>query len=162
LNWLFLASLAPDQTETGRRTEFAQRCAAAARKSFRDEPNFWNAIIPVDAFLAESLLDGSLAGPAFGERIEQLVKQYRDAMTGVAVKPKALDSTVRQICLMALFFAVQGEIGTGRGEGASVARALKQLAEQLMPGSCDAAFAGAKASTESPRKRRSREPRKRK
>ena len=119
LNWLFLAALRPKPEETD---QAESNSPASVRRWLRrgspKDPDFWNAIMTADAFLAESLLAGILAKrESSAACVDQLAERYRMAMQGVQVKPKELDSTVQHICLMALSVCCvcQGEERQGRG-----------------------------------------------
>ncbi|MCK7511960.1 MAG: hypothetical protein MZV70_53215 [Desulfobacterales bacterium] len=68
--------------------------------------------------------------------VDQLEQRYQMAMQGVQVKPKELDSTIKQICLMADLHAAQAEAKHDKGAGIT-ANALRQLAVRLSPGVCE-------------------------
>lgn len=142
LNGLFLAALNPEPKELNTWIAFAQRCAATAVAEFGKDPNYWNAIMAADAFLAESLLDGSLAdSQKAGERVAQIVAKYQAAMTGIQVKTKDLDSTVQHMCLMALFYTARSRAESPSASAAkTVADALRQIAERVSPGACKETF----------------------
>ena len=140
LNWLFLAALHPVPKEKATRIDFAQRCVATANDAFGKEASYWNAIGVPDALLAEALIDGSLVGADGRERVERLAQRYDDARTGIQVKAKDFDSTVQQICLMALFYCARAKPSTKSSIAARTAAALRLLAEHLSPGACAGVF----------------------
>ena len=147
LNWAFVETLLaldpdapPRPVQPEQLADFVRRCGQAANARFAAEPNYWNAIMAADALLAEALLPSAAeaAGAAKkvrgakdaaeSERITALAARYEAARTGVQVKPKDFDSTVSQICLLALFFEALGQPAR--------AKALRELAELLLPGAC--------------------------
>jgi CHAT domain-containing protein len=135
LNWVFLETvLEGERTPAVELIELARGAAQVANARFAGEPDFWNAIMVPDAQLAEALLEGALDGDGRDARIDRLFESYAAAMAGIQVKPKDLDSTVQQICLVALFSAA-----TGRR---SRADALRRLADRLVPNCCSRTFRG--------------------
>jgi hypothetical protein len=118
INWLFLITLRPvPAAERAQRQAFAQRCAAVAAQRFGDEADFWNAITAADVAL-----------------VQQAVRSYQDVLQGLAVRPKQLQSTVQQLCLMALF---NEALANGRKDAhARTAASLREIADALMPGVC--------------------------
>jgi CHAT domain-containing protein/pimeloyl-ACP methyl ester carboxylesterase len=142
LNWLFLAVLNPAPQKTEDWKAFAQRCAAAAAAQFDKDPSFWNAIMVPDAFLVESLLDGSLAdGQESADRIEKIAGKYQAAKAGILVKAKDLDSTVQQMCFMALFYDVRARaVATAATTAGKAADSLRKIAERISPGVCKAVY----------------------
>lgn len=138
INWLFLITLRPvPAAERAQRQAFAQRCAAVAAQRFGDEADFWSAITAADVALVQQLLDGAQGGsnaPAVMQAVAQAVRSYQDVLQGLAVRPKQLQSTVQQLCLMALF---NDALAGGRKDAhARTAASLREIADALMPGVC--------------------------
>jgi hypothetical protein len=125
--------------------EFARACGRMGVSTGTLDGNYWNSVTRADAVLAEELLKGSFSSATNGEHVEQVATCYSDARSGVLVGPKALDSTVQQICLLSLFHAARAHAmtatnGAGGKQRAALRRtaeALQKLANQLLPGSCD-------------------------
>jgi hypothetical protein len=68
------------------------------------------------------------------QAVAQAVRSYQDVLQGLAVRPKQLQSTVQQLCLMALF---NEALANGRKDAhARTAASLREIADALMPGVC--------------------------
>lgn len=107
--------------------ELARVAGAAARERFRATRDYWDAIMPADAHLAEALAAGALVDRArAAATIDDLVASYRNARSAVAEDAKSWDSVVQQIDLLADFAAAQGDAALADGLGA--------LAGRLRPG----------------------------
>ena len=146
INRAFFESLQGDPGQAfSSAIEFARACGRMGSATATLDGNYWNSVTRADAVLAEELLKGSFAGANSGEQVEQVATCYSDARSGVLVGPKALDSTVQQICLLSLFHAARAHaITSANGAGAKqrlglrkTAESLQKLANQLLPGSCD-------------------------
>ncbi len=143
LNWLALTAwdpaLAPD-VDAARQLALAQRCADAANGKFRLSRDFWDAVMAADAQWTLALLRGELGGPAADEHVAQLHALYLEALSGVLLPLRGMDSVVQQLHLTAQCFAARGQHGDPAGSpGAAsdlrTARALHALGERLLPGS---------------------------
>jgi hypothetical protein len=149
INWLFLASLQPASAQQrAQRLAFAQRCAAEAARRFREAPDFCSANSAADSMLVQQLLQGEFSVGTAAQAAARAERSYRDALLGLPVRPKQIQSTVQQLCLMALFHQA---LSTGRNDAhARTADSLGQLANALLPGACapvGAAAEGAAATT---------------
>lgn len=118
----------------------AQACAQWARDRYRTAPDVWNAVMPADAALTAKLLDRSL-GIESGkgdEALEAATQKYADALAHVRVTPRELDSIVKQICLLALFYRAWEVTLTAerQAEAGRFADRLGALAEHVAPGAC--------------------------
>jgi hypothetical protein len=141
LNRLFLSALnATGERERGSLAQQARSCGAAAMEAFGREPDFWNAIMAADAELVVALFDNALAtaGAPGDEALNRLKQTYRCALSGLQLRPKDMDSSLRQILLMARFYAA-GASKLGKADAQRVAHRLLSLAEELAPAAADMA-----------------------
>jgi CHAT domain-containing protein len=137
LNWLFLMTLQPSGASNEAWIDAAHSCAAIANARYVEDPSFWDAIMAADAYLVESLLDGSLRTPTgAAQRSELLAQKYAAAVIGVIAKPRDLDSVSSQIALFSRFFRVHADQAPApRDDGlALIAESLRQLSARLSPG----------------------------
>jgi hypothetical protein len=118
----------------------AEACAQWARDRYRTAPDVWNAVMPADAALTGKLLDRSLGieGGKGDEALEAARQKYADALAHVRVTPRELDSIVKQICLLALFYRAWEVTLTAerQAEAGRFADRLGALAEHVAPGAC--------------------------
>ena len=139
LNWLALRALdgAYDQG-----VAVCVLCGKKATEKFIRAANVWNAVMAAEAYLVQTLCDGSLGRPrdAGDQALEEVWRRYRDAFANVRFAPKDLDAVTLQLCLLALFFEAKSATGTqaarSRAHGAAAHR-LRRLAERIQPGSCE-------------------------
>ncbi len=125
----------------GELIELAQQAAAAAQSAYRGNKNYWNAVMPVDALTIEYLLNGSLV--ASDDTAEatatRLRETYDHARADVHARPREVDSTATQLCLLALFFRVKAHAAknkTARRGALRAATQLEGLANHLIPRHC--------------------------
>ncbi len=97
----------------------AQQCMAAARRRFARSHDFFDAIMPADARLAESLLQGEMNE----RRVKALIETYRSAAQGVPAASRQWNSVLAQLRLLSAFFEA--------AERPDLARALQRIAEAL-------------------------------
>ncbi|MEI7968817.1 MAG: CHAT domain-containing protein [Betaproteobacteria bacterium] len=119
-------------------------CRQRAYAAYLGTPDVWNAVLPADASLLESLLNGELgAAGDIGQQVTARLRAcYADALRSVRTTPRDLDAIVKQLCLLQLFLQVRTlrEAGASARDAASAeraARALRELANQVQPGSCE-------------------------
>ena len=139
LNWLALAAwdpaLAPD-LDAAAREALAERCAWAANEAFRPTRDFWNAVMAADAQWTLALLRGELGGAGADAVVARLHQQYTEALTGVLLPLRGMDSAVQQLHLMAQYFAARArQGGPGAASDRRTAQSLHDLGERLLPGS---------------------------
>ena len=72
--------------------EAARACADAARQEYRENPTFWNALIPANALLTMHLLDRSL-----NNTLNRVKSAYIEALEHVAATPSERESEVRHL-----------------------------------------------------------------
>jgi hypothetical protein len=72
--------------------EAARACADAARQEYRENPTFWNAVIPANALLTMHLLDRSL-----NNTLNRVKSAYIEALEHVAATPSERESEVRHL-----------------------------------------------------------------
>ncbi|MGF1546656.1 MAG: CHAT domain-containing protein [Thiotrichales bacterium] len=121
--------------------DIARQCASTAQAAYRDNPNYWNAVMPADALVVEYLLDERLAttDDAARKACATLIDAYDQTRTGVHARPREVDSTVTQLCLIALFFRVKAQAAStakGRRGALRNAACLERVANHLVPGHC--------------------------
>lgn len=138
LNRLALeALLPPADGEQAAAIELARHCQQAARDAYGRSASLWDAVMAPEALLVEHLLDGGLllAGDA-GQRVfDQLLRAYRETLSGLTVKPRQLDSVVAQICLLSRFCDAR-QVAAGEGGWQLAADRLIALAERISAGAC--------------------------
>jgi hypothetical protein len=72
--------------------EAARACADAVRQEYRENPTFWNAVIPANALLTMHLLDRSL-----NNTLNRVKSAYIEALEHVAATPSERESEVRHL-----------------------------------------------------------------
>jgi hypothetical protein len=72
--------------------EAARACADTARQEYRENPTFWNAVIPANALLTMHLLDRSL-----NNTLNRVKSAYIEALEHVAATPSERESVVRHL-----------------------------------------------------------------
>jgi hypothetical protein len=106
--------------------DLARKAAAAARERFLASRDYWDAIMPADARLAEALCSGVLEDLAKAENeIATVLDTYGAARAAVVENTKNWDSVVDQVELLAVFAAAR--------ERAVLADSLKAIAARLRP-----------------------------
>ncbi|MBP6898686.1 MAG: CHAT domain-containing protein [Burkholderiaceae bacterium] len=132
LNALMLVAVAPEAEDYARaaqpsRLAAARRCASVAARRHAHSRDPWDAVMAADADLAAALLDGTLAdaGAAGEARVQSLASGYSQAMTGVAIAPRLLDSVLSQQRMLAELLALRGQ--------PTLAQRLRELAGRLSP-----------------------------
>ena len=84
-------------------------CIAATRDRFQRSFRFFDAVMQADAVLTGWLLNGALPGAATEGQSSSaaalLIGAYRDAIRSLSPAPRDLDSTVKQLALLAEFLA---------------------------------------------------------
>jgi len=106
--------------------DLARKAAAAARERFLASRDYWDAIMPADARLAEALCSGVLEDLAKAENeIGTVLDAYGGARAAVVENTKNWDSVVDQVELLAVFAAAR--------ERAVLADSLKAIAARLRP-----------------------------
>ena len=83
------------------RIALAQQCKAAAEMRFAGSYNFFDAVMAVDAQVAERLLNGTLISAS-----DELVKEFKEAFSKVPGSERMRDSVLKQLHLMGDFFGV--------------------------------------------------------
>ncbi|MBI1398371.1 MAG: CHAT domain-containing protein [Betaproteobacteria bacterium] len=128
--------------EAARLAEVRQ-CRTTAWSAYRINPDFWNAVMPADADVVEALVKGELglAGDPGDRVLDAIRNTYAAALSGARATPRELDSVVRQLCLLSLFYRVRsiGPAGRARDHADLAARTsarLAVLANELVPDSC--------------------------
>lgn len=113
----------------------ARKAGDAARAKFRERRDYWHAMMPADARLAEAIFDRSLEDAArTPAAIEAIVGAYRQARDSVVSDPRSWDSVIRQIETVALFAAAL--------DRAALAASVRRIADALQ----DAGGPGGQAS----------------
>ncbi len=106
--------------------DLARKAAAAARERFLASRDYWDAIMPADARLAEALCSGMLEDLAKAEtEIATVLDTYGAARAAVVENTKNWDSVVDQVELLAVFAAAR--------DRAVLADSLKAIAARLRP-----------------------------
>jgi hypothetical protein len=126
--------------------KIAGRCREKALAEFATDRGFWPAVGVVDGTLVERLFDGGFAAARDSALVDELERGYRQARTGIPVKPKEWDSVTRQIRLLALFHRARA---VENADAVRVADQLQELANRLDPGGAEA-VAGARTSASKP------------
>jgi hypothetical protein len=80
--------------------ELAHVCEDEARRAFESQPDARTALLPMEAQLAQALLDGSLAQEATQAR-ERLLQAWRIELQRLMTKPRELDAALRRLCRLA-------------------------------------------------------------
>jgi CHAT domain-containing protein len=129
LNFLVLQSL------QGNHKDLVQDCENSAEKAnaaYRKSPNFWDAMTAAEAELTKYLLLGSLegSGASADACLDQLSQRYTASLEKIQVRPKDMDSVMRQLKLMTLFFTAEGEDNKAKQQ---VAIRLQRLIDSLQP-----------------------------
>ncbi len=141
INRLYLAALGP-HGDGAAAIALARACTSASLMSGTLNATYWRAMIGADATLAEALLDGSLAGDT-AAWVQRVTDRFRNARAGVRVAGMQFDSTARQLGFMTLFFEARAvALADGddtRATLTAVANALRQVREDLVPGTTQAA-----------------------
>ena len=145
LNRLALDALTP-WSEPGEREAaalLAQQCAKEVSLRFRDDANFYNAVMQPEALLVAHLIDGSLGktGDAGSAVFDAVAASYREALSNITAKPRDLDSMLAQMCLTsrfhdALSVVIRADDARGAAEHRRIADRLIALANGLQAGSC--------------------------
>jgi hypothetical protein len=151
LNWLALLSVtlpaekaakrSPKETttktsaKTNEYADLAQRCADAAHEAFKGSPDFWSAIMAAEAHLVKALLNRSLSqtDAAAEGGFDAVRLEYQLAREGVLCRPIELDSVVRQLHLLALFFDASAVVQHDHSLQ-PIAACLRTIAEFQRPG----------------------------
>ncbi|MBL8533451.1 MAG: CHAT domain-containing protein [Betaproteobacteria bacterium] len=136
--------LGPEPAPPSQRQEWLAQvrlCRERAHTGFRSMPDFWNAVMPADSAVVESIIVGDLAaaGQAGEETLQRLKDDYGEALSSVRGTPRELDSVVKQLDLLSLFLKVKSVLAASRTDATATARLSKrlaQLANHLCPGSC--------------------------
>jgi len=145
LNRLALDALTPWSGDAERDAALAlvQQCANAGSDVFREDADFFSAVLQPEAALAATRIDDSLGAPGDpgSAVLERLVMAYRDALTSITFKPRDLDSMLSQMCLMSRFHDALSVTEAARTPERAqmhwrMAGRLVDLAEALQPGSC--------------------------
>ena len=145
LNRLALDALTPwgDPGEREAAALLAQQCAKEVSLRFRDDANFYNAVMQPEALLVAHLIDGSLGktGDAGTAIFDAVAASYREALSNITAKPRDLDSMLGQMCLTsrfhdALSVVIRADDARGAAEHRRIADRLIALANQLQVGSC--------------------------
>lgn len=118
LNRLAIAALLGPANEAERlaSVDLARRCRQAAGEAYARRADFWDAIMCPESLLVERLLDGSLSasGDAGQAAFDELLRAYDEALAGLPVTPKKLDSVVTQLRLLSTFCAAR-QVAQGGG-----------------------------------------------
>lgn len=121
LNRLMLDSLLGREDASG----FARKAGEAARAKFRESRDYFDAMMPADARVAEAIFAGTLENDA--QTIDTLVGSYRQARSSVIEHARSWDSVVKQIVTLAtLAEALDRKV---------LAECLRRLASRLQPDS---------------------------
>ncbi|MFO7688663.1 MAG: CHAT domain-containing protein [Desulfobacterales bacterium] len=100
INRLQFDALLGEEDRTGR-IALARQCEAAAEKRFAASYDFFDAVMAVDAQVAERLLTGTLVAAA-----DELVKAFKETFSRVPGSERMRDSVLKQVHLMGGFFGV--------------------------------------------------------
>ncbi|MEO6408338.1 MAG: CHAT domain-containing protein [Burkholderiaceae bacterium] len=145
LNRLAIDALTPwsDPGEREAAALLAQQCAKEVSLRFRDDANFYNAVMQPEALLVARLIDGSFGktGDAGTAIFDTVAASYREALSNITAKPRDLDSMLGQMCLTsrfhdALSVVIRADDARGAAEHRRIADRLIALANLLQPGSC--------------------------
>ena len=128
INRLQYDALLGEEDRAGR-IALAQQCKAAAEMRFAGSYNFFDAVMAVDAQVAERLLNGTLISAS-----DELVKEFKEAFSKVPGSERMRDSVLKQLHLMGDFFGVlAGGVKAleKREEIRSIAESLGLIAAKL-------------------------------
>jgi CHAT domain-containing protein len=104
LNRLQLGALL--QEFAGQSTEVleasAKQCAAIAHQKYATSLDFFDAVMPADAQLTIHMIQGNLP-----ESVDELVKDYRDAVSMVPRSAREFDSVTSQMRILACLYRLQ-------------------------------------------------------
>lgn len=122
LNRLMLDALLRGPDASG----LARKAGEAARAKFRESRDYWDAMMPADARVAEAIFAGVLEDDAQAPRtIDALVGCYRQARSSLIEDARSWDSVVKQIVILAaLADALERKV---------LAERLRGLASRLKP-----------------------------
>jgi hypothetical protein len=99
----------------------ADRAAAAAREAFRRSRDYFDAVGPADAELTKKLIAGM-----GDDDVDSLVSVFRGAIDQVPKSARVLDSTIKQVDLLAQLLAARSE-----PRARALSRVLQALANKL-------------------------------
>jgi hypothetical protein len=142
LNWLQVKLIVEGRADSDD-IRLAESCGEAARRRFAGSRSYWDALMPVDAAVTASLLDGRLGqeGDEGNREAVRLATAYRDARESVHETQRGFDSVIDQLQFLARFLRQQS--GGDSGAAGRSADRLLSIAAALQPGRRDAATAGA-------------------
>jgi len=129
INQLQFDALLGEEDIAGR-IAFAQQCKVVADERFAGSYDFFDAIMAIDAQVAERLLNGTLVSAT-----DELVEAFKEAFVKVPGSERMRDSVLKQLHLMGDFFVVlaDGDTTSGqRDEIRMIAESLRLIAAKLM------------------------------
>lgn len=117
------------EEERAGRIALAQQCQAVAEKRFDGSYDFFDAVMVIDAQVAERLLNGTLISAS-----DELVEEFKKAFSKVPGSERMRDSVLKQLQLMGDFFSVitgGAKASEQREENRSIAECLGLIATKL-------------------------------
>ncbi|MEN8808264.1 MAG: CHAT domain-containing protein, partial [Desulfobacterales bacterium] len=121
INRLQFDALLGEEDRAGRIT-LTQQCKSAAEKRFVGSYNFFDAVMAIDAQVAERLLNGTLDSAT-----DELVEEFKEAFSKVPGSERMRDSVLKQLQLMGDFF----DVLAGGAEASEQRKAMQLTAENL-------------------------------
>jgi hypothetical protein len=121
INRLQFDALLGEEDRAGR-IKLTQHCKSAAEKRFVGSYNFFDAVMAIDAQVAERLLNGTLDSAT-----NELVEGFKEAFFKVPGSERMRNSVIKQLQLMGDFF----DVLAGGTEASEQQEAMRSTAENL-------------------------------